>query len=59
MLSASHCTSAPGLYIDHFNGFIKLKEDGSADLQVHLGGVGQHILGALSQITTQELEILP
>jgi CO/xanthine dehydrogenase Mo-binding subunit/aerobic-type carbon monoxide dehydrogenase small subunit (CoxS/CutS family) len=57
MATGSHCSGAPGLYIDHSNAFIKLNEDGSADLMVHPGPVGQHILGALSQIAAEELGV--
>jgi len=45
------------LYLDHSNAFIKLNEDGTADLVVHPAPVGQHIWGALSQIAAEELGI--
>lgn len=55
MGTMSHCSGAAPLYMDHSNAFIKLNEDGSADLTVHPGPVGQHIWGALSQIAAEEL----
>jgi len=51
----SHCSGAAPLYLDHSNAFIKLNEDGSADLTVHPAPLGQHIWGALSQIAAEEL----
>lgn len=54
----THCSGAAPLYLDHSNAFIKLNEDGSADLTVHPAPLGQHIWGALSQIAAEELGIL-
>ena len=51
----THCSGAAPLYLDHSNAFIKLNEDGSADLTVYPGSTGQHIWGALSQIAAEEL----
>ncbi|HUT71426.1 MAG TPA: xanthine dehydrogenase family protein molybdopterin-binding subunit [Desulfatiglandales bacterium] len=53
----THCSGAAPLYLDHSNAFIKLNEDGTADLVVHPAPVGQHIWGALSQIAAEELGI--
>jgi len=53
----THCSGAAPLYLDHSNAFVKLNEDGSADLVVHPAPVGQHIWGALSQIAAEELGI--
>jgi len=55
MATMTHCSGAAPLYLDHSNAFIKLNEDGSADLTVHPAPVGQHIWGALSQIAAEEL----
>jgi xanthine dehydrogenase molybdenum-binding subunit len=46
----------PGL-LEHSNAFIKLNEDGSANLIVHPGSPGTNIWGALSQIAAEELGI--
>jgi len=55
MATMTHSSGAAPLYLDHSNALIKLNEDGSADLTVHPGPVGQHIWGALSQIAAEEL----
>jgi len=57
MATMTHCSGAAPLYLDHSNAWIKLNEDGSADLVVHPAPVGQHIWGALSQIAAEELGI--
>ncbi len=59
MATMSHCSGAAPLYIDHSNAVVKLNEDGSADLVVHPAQVGQHIWGALAQITAEELGLAP
>jgi CO/xanthine dehydrogenase Mo-binding subunit/aerobic-type carbon monoxide dehydrogenase small subunit (CoxS/CutS family) len=59
MATMSHCSGAAPLYIDHSNALVKLNEDGSADLVVHPAQVGQHIWGALAQITAEELGLAP
>lgn len=57
MTCISHCSGAqPGL-LEHSNAFIKLNEDGSANLVVHPGSPGTHIWGTLSQIAAEELGI--
>ena len=53
----THCSGAAPLYLDHSNAFIKLNEDGSADLTVHPAPLGQHIWGTLSQIAAEELGV--
>jgi xanthine dehydrogenase molybdenum-binding subunit len=58
MATMTHSSGAAPLYLDHSNAFIKLNEDGSADLTVYPGPVGQHIWGALSQIAAEELGLL-
>ena len=55
----SHCSGAAPLYIDHSNALVKFNEDGCVDLIVHPAQVGQHIWGALQQITAQELGLEP
>ncbi|MBW1716737.1 MAG: xanthine dehydrogenase family protein molybdopterin-binding subunit [Deltaproteobacteria bacterium] len=57
LATMTHCSGAAPLYLDHSNAFIKLNEDGTADLVVHPAPVGQHIWGALSQIAAEELGI--
>ena len=53
-------TQASGGYprlLEHSSAFIKLNEDGSANLTVHPGSPGTNIWGALSQIAAEELGI--
>ncbi len=59
MATMSHCSGAAPLYIDHSNALVKFNEDGCVDLVVHPAQVGQHIWGALQQITAQELGLEP
>jgi xanthine dehydrogenase molybdenum-binding subunit len=46
----------PGL-LEHSSAFIKINEDGSANLLIHPGSPGTHIWGALSQIAAEEIGI--
>ena len=50
-----HCSGEHPLLLEHSNAFIKLNEDGSANLVVSPCEMGQNILGALAQIAAEEL----
>jgi len=57
MATISHGSGAhPGL-LEHSSAFIKLNEDGTANLTIHPGSPGTHIWGTLSQIAAEELGI--
>ena len=57
MASISHGSGAhPGL-LEHSSAFIKLNEDGTANLTIHPGSPGTNIWGTLSQIAAEELGI--
>lgn len=55
MATMSHCSGAAPAFLEHSNAFIKLNEDGSANLTVHPGSPGTGSLGALAQIAAEEL----
>jgi len=57
MATMSHCSGAAPAFLEHSNAFIKLNEDGSANLTVHPGSPGTGILGTLSQIAAEELGV--
>ncbi len=50
-----HVSGAPTVNLEHANAFIKLNEDGSANLIVSVCDMGQDPLGALAQIAAEEL----
>ncbi len=51
----AHVSGAAPLLLEHSSVFIKLNEDGSANLVVGVGETGQGILGGLAQIAAEEL----
>jgi len=53
-----HTTGAKNELIEHTNAFIKLNEDGSANLVISACDMGQNILGTLAQIAAEELGVL-
>ena len=57
MATMSHCSGAAPAFVEHSNAFIKLNEDGSADLTVHPGAAGTCIWGTLAQIAAEELGV--
>jgi len=55
--TAHHSSGAYPVLLEHSNAFIKLNEDGSANLIVHPGSPGTGIWGTLSQIAAEELGV--
>jgi xanthine dehydrogenase molybdenum-binding subunit len=55
MACAVHTSGAPGGLLEQSNAFIKLNEDGSANLVVSPCEMGQGILGVLAQIAAEVL----
>ncbi|MFC1909949.1 xanthine dehydrogenase family protein molybdopterin-binding subunit [Chloroflexota bacterium] len=51
----NHASGAGGFLLEHSNVFIKLNEDGSANVVVSPCEMGQGILGALSQIAAESM----
>jgi len=57
MAIAMHVTGAQNSLLEHANAFVKLNEDGSANLAVSACDMGQNPLGALAQIAAEELGV--
>ncbi|MDH5695692.1 MAG: molybdopterin-dependent oxidoreductase, partial [Dehalococcoidia bacterium] len=57
MATMTHCSGAWPLLIEHSNAFIKLNEDGTANLTINPGSPGTHVWGTLAQIAAEELGI--